>query len=114
MKQIHLLVIIVITLIVAVVASLYPNHYNLLLEPWDKVMHFSFYAFFIVMLFAAIKHPTGRVLAIIALLLLSTSMEYLQNSVDGRRASWGDIVANVSGLIFGATLFLKKFNKNSD
>ena len=77
------------------------------IEHFDKVMHFVFYGAFTIIAAACTQHKKTFINLCIAIACYGALMEFFQSFVPSRFMSLADIVANTSGIIIAALVFLR-------
>jgi VanZ family protein len=78
------------------------------IEHFDKVMHFTFYGLFTVIAAGCTKQKKTFIQLSIFIACYGTLMEFFQSFVPSRFMSIADIVANTSGVVIVAWVFLKR------
>lgn len=73
----------------------------------DKIAHFSAYSTLTVLFFLANNKVVHRNLFFVFALMLGVLIEYVQMHLPGRVMSGADVVANISGCLFGAFIGVK-------
>lgn len=77
------------------------------IEHFDKVMHFTFYGLFTIIAAGCTAKKRSFIILAIFIACYGALMEFFQSFVPSRFMSFADIVANTSGVIIVALLFLK-------
>ncbi|MBA34061.1 MAG: hypothetical protein CMI14_01365 [Oleispira sp.] len=88
-------------------ASLKPSGGPQPIEHFDKVMHFTFYGLFTIIAAGCTTQRKTFIWLSIFIILYGALMEIFQSFVPSRFMSIADIVANTSGIVIVAVLFLK-------
>ncbi len=88
-------------------ASLKPSGGPQPIEHFDKVMHFTFYGLFTIIAAGCTTQRKTFIWLSIFIILYGALMEIFQSFVPSRFMSIADIVANTSGVVIVAVLFLK-------
>ena len=88
-------------------ASLKPSGGPQPIEHFDKVMHFTFYGLFTIIAAGCTTQRKTFIWLSISIILYGALMEIFQSFVPSRFMSIADIVANTSGIVIVAVLFLK-------
>lgn len=88
-------------------ASLKPSGGPQPIEHFDKVMHFTFYGLFTIIAAGCTTQRKTFIWLSIFIILYGALMEIFQSFVPSRFMSIADIVANTSGIVIIAVLFLK-------
>ena len=76
-------------------------------ESWDKLAHLLTYGLFAVLGFGLVTTSRAYLFVCLGIVLYSGLMELGQSFVPGRHMSAYDLVANVLGVLLGATLITK-------
>ena len=77
------------------------------IESWDKMAHFLTYGLFAVLGFGLVTTRRAYLFVCLGIVLYSGLMELGQSFVPGRYMSAYDQLANVLGVLLGATLITK-------
>ena len=73
-------------------------------EPWDKLVHFGYYAVLTVLLVVA-QGGRGVLIAVLVVFGIGAADELYQSTVPQRDADWLDFAADVVGALTAATVF---------
>ncbi len=73
--------------------------------PWDKLAHVGFFMVLTLLLLQLL--PRSLWVAVLLALLVGFDDEWHQLSLPGRQAGWGDIVADLVGVLLAAGLHLR-------
>lgn len=97
----------IISLAILLILSLTPGNGSAL-DPFDKLVHFLMYFSVTIPLMGLMNNRSQVIFGVFATILLGILIEYIQEYVPERGFEYWDIIANSSGVIFGAYYFYKK------
>jgi VanZ family protein len=86
-------------------ASAKPAGLPLIPPPWDKVVHFGYYAVLTVLLIVA-AGGRGALIAALVVIAVGAADELFQSTVPQRQADWLDFAADIVGALAGAATFV--------
>jgi len=87
-------------------ASAKPAGLPLIPPPWDKLVHFGYYAVLTVLLVVA-TGGRGAWLAALVVIAVGAADELYQSTVPQRQADWLDFAADIVGALVAAALFVQ-------
>ena len=87
-------------------ASARPAGLPFMQAPWDKLMHFGYYAALTVLLIVA-AGGRGALIAVIVVVAVGAADELYQSTVPQRQADWLDWVADIVGALVAAAGFVR-------
>jgi len=87
-------------------ASAKPAGLPLIPPPWDKLVHFGYYAVLTVLLIVA-AGGRGVWLAALVVIAVGAADELYQSTVPQRQADWLDFAADIVGALVAAAVFVR-------